>query len=90
MKALTLRNIPPEVDRQIQGRAQEKGVSLNKAAISLLEEATGYRAPTGGRKRVYHDLDHLFGSWSKQTADEFSKALAKMRTIDKEMWKCLE
>jgi hypothetical protein len=33
------------------------------------------------------DLDELVGSWSKQEAEAFERALAKERTIDPEMWK---
>lgn len=43
MKAITLRNLPPEVARTVQQRAKQKKNSVNKAVIELLEESTGAR-----------------------------------------------
>jgi len=84
MKAVTLRNLPPQLDRTIRERAKKKGVSVNKVVIGLLQEHLG----ESERKMVrrYHDLDELAGSWSKQEAEAFDRALAKQRGIDLEMW----
>jgi plasmid stability protein len=85
MKAVTLRNLPPQLDRTIRKRAKKKGVSVNKVVISLLQDHLGEseRRPV----RRYHDLDELAGSWSKQEAKLFERTLAKQRGIDPEMWK---
>lgn len=85
MKAVTLRNLPPSLDRTIRQRAKKKGVSVNKVVISLLQEHLGESGKRSVRR--YHDLDELAGSWGKQEADAFERALAKQRTIDPEMWK---
>ena len=82
--ALTLRNLPAPVARAIRKRAQEKKVSLNKAVIGLLEEASG----TGAKgKHLYHDLDHLAGQWSVKEAKAFEASLAEQRGIDDEAWR---
>jgi plasmid stability protein len=85
MKAVTLRNLPPQLDRTIRQRAKKKGVSVNKAVIGLLQDHLGEseRKPV----RRYHDLDELAGSWTKQEAEAFDRALAKQRGIDLELWK---
>ncbi len=86
MKALTLRNLPPELARIIRQEAGEKGTSFNKVVISLLEEATGLRQ--GWKKQqLHHDLDALAGSWTREEAAAFLKALAKQRRIDPDLWK---
>ena len=41
MKAITLRNLPPDVARTVQQRAKQKKTSVNKAVIELLEESVG-------------------------------------------------
>lgn len=41
MKAVTLRNLPPELDRTIRERAKKKGVSVNKVVIGLLQDHLG-------------------------------------------------
>ena len=80
MKALTIRNLPPDVEKLLKRRAAEKRLRLNKAVTSLLEEVAG-------RKKVlHHDLDHLAGSWTKKEASDFNKTLSKQRIIDKELW----
>ena len=84
MQAITIRNMPPQIGQAIRKRAGEKGVSLNKAVISLLEEGLGL----GKRKRetIHHDLDHLSGTWSEEEAAIFERSLARARAIDKEVW----
>lgn len=85
MKAVTLRNLPPSLDRTIRQRAKKKGVSVNKVVISLLQEHLGESEKRPVRR--YHDLDELAGSWNKQEAEAFEQALAEQRAIDPEMWK---
>ncbi len=86
MKIVTLRNLPPELERIIRKRADKKKMSVNKAVISLLEESVG--RPRGKAKApIHHDLDDLAGSWSKEEAGHFEKALAKQRSIDVDLWK---
>ena len=85
MTTITLRNLPPEVEREVRKQAKEKGISANKAVIGLLEEHLGRR--TKGKNKKHHDLDHLFGSWTKKQSEEFDKALAEQREIDHEMWR---
>jgi hypothetical protein len=86
MGAITVRNLPPELARAIRQKAKQERTSLNRTVISLLEEATGLGRPA---KKVvlHHDLDHLFGCWSKEEYEEFNEALREQRQIDPEMWK---
>lgn len=86
MKAVTLRNLAPELARIIRRKAEEKRTSLNRAVISLLEESVGIR----GKKKdkpLHHDLDALAGSWTREEASAFEKALARQRAIDADLWK---
>lgn len=86
MGAITIRNLPPELGRLIRQKAKSERTSLNRAVISLLEEATGLGRQD--RKELVHDdLDALAGSWTKEEADEFDAFLREHRTIDPEMWK---
>jgi hypothetical protein len=85
MKAITLRNLPPELVERIEQESAQRGTSLNKTVIRLLEEAL-LRAATEQKHPVHHDLDSLAGSWSQQEADEFDQALGQQRSIDKELW----
>ncbi len=87
MKAVTLRNLPPEVAKVVRKKAVEKGTSINKAVIGLLEESAGIRRGKQKKKTLHHDLDALAGSWTKREALEFDRALASQRAIDRDLWK---
>jgi len=89
LKQITVRGIPDEIEKIVKREAKTKGSSLNKAFISLLERATGIK--TKEKKRtLYHDLDHLFGVWTKEDASMFNKNLQLQREIDKDLWKKIE
>ena len=85
MKAITLRNIPPEVQKAIREKVRQKGLSANRAVIELLQERLGVQRKV--KKVLHHDLDHLIGSWSEEEAEQFDQTLREMRQIDKELWK---
>ena len=86
MKQITLRSIPENVKKTVKKEAERKGVSLNKAIISLLERAAGAKVPEE-KKVLYHDLDHLAGLWSREEAASFDKTLKAQRKVDVELWK---
>ncbi len=85
LRAVTLRNLPPELARIIRRRAQEERTSVNKAVIRLLEEALLEHRKT--QRPLYRDLDSLAGSWTEEQAAEFDRDLASQRIIDPELWK---
>ncbi len=87
MKQITLRGIPIEIERMIKKEAERKGLSLNKAFISLIEKVTGTKEKLQKRKSMHHDLDHLCGIWTKRDAEEFNQNLEVQRTIDEGLWK---
>jgi len=86
MKAITLRNLPPDVAKTIQQRARKNRTSVNKTVIDLLEASLG-KKQTDKEVVRYHDLDHLAGTWTKKEADEFEKFIAEQRAIDPKLWK---
>ena len=84
MKAITLRNVPPAVEKAIRAKARQKRISVNRAVIELLEERVGV---SDRRRVIHHDLDRFIGSWTAREAKEFDDALGEMRQIDPELWK---
>jgi hypothetical protein len=87
MKAVTLRSLPPNIAEAIRKEANRKGLSMNKAVISLLENRVGVREKKKSRRPTrHHDLDDLAGSWSKKEAAEFDRSLAAQRVIDPDLW----
>ncbi len=84
MNAITLKDIPLQVQEAIRQRADAEGLSLDRAVLRLLEETTG-RASSS--RELHHDIDHLAGTWSAEEADGFDRALAEQRGIDREIWR---
>lgn len=84
MKAITVRNLSPELARYIREEARKQGQSLNRTVISLLEQATGLVRPK--KPRRYHDLDKYFGTMTKEDADLLDQSIKEQRQIDPEMW----
>jgi hypothetical protein len=59
VSAITVRNVPPAVARAIREKARRERLSLNRAIVRLLEQATG---TTRSRAVLQHDLDYLAGT----------------------------
>jgi plasmid stability protein len=81
MGAITLRNLPTEIDTAIRQRAAKDGVSLNQAVIRLLDETI--HPP---KNRAYHDLDHLCGVLSDEEANEIDAIIAEQSQIEPSDW----
>ncbi len=85
MNAITLRGVPPELERLILRRSAESGESLNRVVITLLEQGAGLRRKP--RPVLHHDLDRLAGTWSAEEAAELDRDLAEQRRVEAELWK---
>jgi hypothetical protein len=71
--------------KAVKEKARKERLSLNKAIVRLLEEATGVDKLR--RKLIHHDLDHLADTWSEAEYEQLMEALREQRQIDPEMWK---
>jgi hypothetical protein len=86
MNQITLRGIPAEVEELVRGEAKARGVSLNKAFISLLSRVSALpnKAKPGRRHK---ELDRFCGLWSAEEADAFDQLAGEQRGIDGDLWK---
>ena len=86
MKTVTVRQIPPALARVIEQRARRRRSSINKAVLGLLEEAAGLAGHKSAPAR-HHDLDALAGTWTREEAKEFDRALWAQRPVDPDLWR---
>lgn len=87
MKQITIRGLPDKIEKLVKKEAEKKGVSLNKAFLALLEKVAGSKQQEKKKKTLHHDLDHIFGVWSKEEAAALQKHLELQRKIDEDLWK---
>ena len=80
---ISLRNLPPEVEKAILETSQREGISRNKATLRLLQASL--RKPA-----INSDFDDFIGTWSDAEADEFNAALAEIRKVDPADWEPVE
>jgi len=83
---LTVRDVDSRLHETLRQEAQQRGISVNRLILQLLSEAVGLRHSNGAADVEYHDLDHLFGTWSAEEASEFEQELAVQRQIDDALW----
>lgn len=84
MKTLTIRGIDPELADIIKERSGKSGESINKMILRLLRSALGIAEQKVFP--VYHDLDHLAGTWTEEEEKEFNENIRELNKIDSEMW----
>jgi hypothetical protein len=77
-----LRGIPSEVMALLKQEAKRLRVSVNALILKIIERGTGFTC----EKPVYHDLDHLAGSWSSAEEKTFKENTKDFEKIDKELW----
>ena len=81
MKAITLRNIPPDLAEALKREKRRRGQSLNRTAIDLLKQSLGVGAPRS------NGLANLAGGWSDERVRDFERVLVPFGEIDPEMWR---
>ena len=83
---LTIRGLDPQLQIKIRELARRERISLNKAALRLLERGAGIEK-RGDSDRIGHSLDHLIGTWSQRDADAFLESIQTCEQIDPDLWK---
>jgi hypothetical protein len=81
--AMAIRNIDAEVHTRLRKRSLAEGISMNQLVLRILEASLLPAMP----KKVYHDLDHLYGSWSEEECREFARNQKPFNKVDRELWK---
>ena len=86
MSQFTLRGLDKRAQQQIRELARRERISLNKAAVRLLERAAGV-APAKPSDRIGSSLDHLIGTWTAAEAKAFLESVQSCEQIDEELWR---
>ena len=84
MKIITLRGVDDTTAKTLKEKAKKEGMSVNSFLLRLVRESL----QIGKQKRtvVYHDLDHLAGTWDGNDVIEFERNTAVFERIDEQLW----
>ena len=86
MANISLRGIDEETASRLKEEAKRRRVSVNALILNLIK--SGVEAGSRmRRRRMYHDLDALAGTWTAEEASEFLKSLADFEKDDPELWR---
>ena len=84
MKSITIHGLQDPLDSLIRKQATKQGLSLNKTIKKLLAESLGLKS----KKEVDHRMEFmdLFGVWTEEDLEEFSRAVQDFEEIDEGEW----
>jgi plasmid stability protein len=86
MKTMTIRGLEPSLIDKLKENAKKHNKSLNQFVIDMLKQNMGMKKEKKFTA-VYHDLDHLFGTWSDKEFEKVQGKIDSERKIDQELWK---
>ena len=84
MKAITIRGIDQTMSEKLKQSAKSRKMSVNQYLLETIEENLGLKKTL--HSKIYNDLDHLFGRWSKEEFQQIQAKINSERKIDNELW----
>lgn len=83
MKSITIHGLDDYLDQKIKEKAENEGISINKAIKKVLEDAFGGRKNRVDHKEEFMDL---FKTWTQDEQNEFENATADFEKINRGDW----
>lgn len=84
---LTVRGLDPRVLAEIRKLARAQGISMNKAALSLLTRGAGLELPPTNERQIGQSVDRFVGTWSAAEARDFDRSTRSLEHLDEDFWK---
>lgn len=79
-----LRNVAPHVMSSLKKEAEKQKISVNSLILLIVEQGLGIAHKS--QKNLFHDLDYLAGTWSKEDKRSFDDRVKSFENIDKDLW----
>ena len=86
MNQLTIRGFDEQLERCLRQLADERQISLNRAALALMRRGAGLTERRDSPDRVGSALDTFIGVWSEEDESELRQALEPFEQIDPGFW----
>lgn len=85
MRSLSIRGVDDQLANLLKQEAAAANKSVNQLVLEILKRHVGLE-----KKKLFteefHDLDHLFGKWSKAEFEKIQGKIDTERQIDEELW----
>ena len=85
MTNLHLRGLDEPLVTQLKQTAAHQGMSLNSLILNMLRQSLGLSMHP--KVIIYHDLDQLADTWTRDEAKTFMKNISHFEKIDADLWK---
>jgi hypothetical protein len=85
MKTITVRGLESSLVEKLKQVAKKEGKSVNQIVLDTIKQKMGMKKEKQFTV-VHHDMDHIFGRWSKEEFDRIQGKIDAERKIDKELW----
>ncbi len=86
MGSISIRGVDEKLAALLKKTASLENKSVNQFVLETLKKQVGLKK----EKRFtqdWHDLDSLFGKWSKEEFSQIQEKIDSERRIDEEIWK---
>lgn len=85
MNQITIRGLPPEVEKEIRKISQATGKSLNRIIQEMIYQHAGRNKKPPAAPAA--SLRKLAGGWSEKEAADFLDTIKVFEQVDAEIWK---
>lgn len=86
MPTLSIRGVDDQLANLLKKEAAAEKKSMNQLVLETLQKHVGLTKKKKFAQK-YHDLDPLFGKWSKNEFNTIQNKINSERKIDEELWK---
>lgn len=87
MGQVTIRGLDEDLEARLERVAQERKLSLDKAALLLLRRGAGLSEKVAETPRIGSSLDGFIGSWESEREQEVLSAIEVFERIDEDLWR---
>ena len=84
---LTIRGFDVELEARLERVAQERGLSMNRAALLLMRRGAGLTEEGDEARTIGPSLDRFIGSWDAERERQVLEAVEHFESIDEKLWR---
>jgi hypothetical protein len=84
METIIIGEMKSSLVEELKKAAEQEGKTIDCFVAEIIERYLDMRK--GGESETYHDMDHLFGTWSEEEFHRIQGEIDSERKIDRKVW----